>query len=80
MFTCHLVIAGPSHKDQELRMRMPFPLVGVPVFQGFCLLQEPQLQNLTRDLQMSPSARLEPQGALWSTIPNTLTSKMILRG
>ena len=69
MFTCHLVIAGPSHQDQQLRMRVPSPLGGVPVFQCVCLLQEPQPQHPTRHHQMSLSARLEHQGALWSTIP-----------
>ena len=69
MFTCHLLIAGPSHQDQQLRMRVLSPLGGVPVFQCVCLLQEPQPQHPTRHLQMSLGARLEHQGALWSTIP-----------
>ena len=68
MFICHLIISGPSHQDQKLKMRVPSPLGGVPVFHCFCLLQEPQPQHPTCHLQMSPGARLEHQGALWSTI------------
>ena len=67
-FTCHLVISGPSQQDQELRMIVPSPLGGATVTQGFCLLQEPQPQHPTCHLQMSPSARLDHQGVLWSTI------------
>ena len=68
IFTCHLIIARPSHKDQQLRMKVCSPLGGVPVFQCFCLLQEPQLHHPTWLLQMSPRAGLDHQGALWSTI------------
>ena len=68
IFTRHLIIARPSHKDQQLRMKVCSPLGGVPVFQCFCLLQEPQLHHPTWLLQMSPRAGLDHQGALWSTI------------
>ena len=68
MFTCHLVIYGPSYQDQQLRMRVPSPLCGAPFTQCFCLLQEPQPQHPTRHLQMGPNVKLEHQGALWSTI------------
>ena len=68
IFTCHLVMAGPSHKNQQLRMRVRFPLGGVPIFHCFCLLQEPQPQHPTWLLQMSPGARPKHEGALWSTI------------
>ena len=67
-FTCHLVMAGPSHKDQQLRMRVCSPLGGVPVFQCFCLLQKPQPKHPTWHLQTRRSARLEHEVALWSTI------------
>ena len=53
---------------QDLRLIVSSPLCGAPLAQCFCLLQEPQLQHPTWHLQMSPSARLEFQGALWSTI------------
>ena len=54
IFTCHLVIARPSHKNQQLRMRVPSHLGGVPLFQCLCLLQEPQPQHPIWHLQMSP--------------------------
>ena len=47
---------------------MASPLGEATVTQSFCLLQEPQPQLPTCHLQMSPSARLEHQGQLWSTI------------
>ena len=53
---------------QELRMIVPSPLHGAPLAYCVCLLQEPQPQHPTCHLQMSPSARLEHQGALWKTI------------
>ena len=65
-FTCHLVMAGPSHKDQQLRMRVRFPVGGVPIFYCFCLLQEPQLQHVPWHLQMSHSDRLEHQVCCWA--------------
>ena len=49
-------------------MRVLSPLLGVPVFQCLCFLEEPQPQHPTWHLQMSPSAKMEHQGALWSTI------------
>ena len=68
IFTRHLIIARPSHKDQQLRMKVCSPLGGVPVFQCFCLLQEPQLHHPTKHLQRSPRTGLEHEGALWYTI------------
>ena len=53
---------------KELKMIVSSPLHGAPLAQCFCLLQEPQPQHPTWHPQMSPSARLEHQGALWSTI------------
>ena len=49
MFTCHLVISGPSHQDQELRMRVPSPLRGAPFAQCFCLLKSPS-PNIPRGI------------------------------
>ena len=81
MFIYHLVIAGPSHQDQQLRTRVPSPLGGVPLFQCLCLLQEPQPQHPTWHLQMSPSARLEHQeGSVGHHPPKILTSMMFLSG
>ena len=53
---------------QEVRMIVPSPLCGAPLVYCVCLLQEPQPQHPTWHLQMSPSARLEHQGLLWSMI------------
>ena len=60
---CQAQSQRPTVKDES-----DFSSGGVPVFQCLCLLQEPQPQHPTWHLQMSPSARLEHQGALWSTI------------
>ena len=69
MFTCHLVIAGPSHHRPNVEDETAFSCGnGVPVPQCSCLLQEPQPQHLTCHLQMSPSARPHHQGARGSTI------------
>ena len=65
IFTCHMVMARPSHKDQQLRIRV-CSLGGVPVFQCFCLLQEPQLQHPPWHLQMSHRDRLEHQVGSWA--------------
>ena len=65
----HLVIAGPSHHRPRVEDENAFSSGnGTPVPHCFCLLQEPQPQRPTWHLQMSPSARPEHQGALWSAI------------
>ena len=79
MFTCHLVISGPSHQDQELRMIVPSPLGEDTVTQSFCLLQEPQPQHPTCHLQMSPSAGLKHQGHFGAPSSQNLTFIMLLR-
>ena len=69
MFIYPLVIAWSSHHRPRAEDETAFfSGNGVPVPRCFHLLQEPQLQNLTWNLQMNPSARLEHHGALWSPI------------
>ena len=69
MFIYPLVIAWSSHYRPRAEDETAFfSGNGVPVPQCFHLLQEPQLQHLTWNLQMNPSARLEHHGVLWSTI------------
>ena len=45
MFTCHLVIYGPSYQDQQLRMRVPSPRVGplLPTVSASCRSRSPNI-------------------------------------
>ena len=79
IFTCHLEIVGPSHKDQQLRMSVCSPLSGVPVFQFFCLLQEPQPHHPTCHLWWAPGLGRAQKGTVEHHPPKILTSLKFLR-